>query len=238
MGHHAPGAGGQGDELSASPPDARVPDADALEAGRLLFAAECRFLRGAVRGSELPPPEGAEIAFAGRSNAGKSSLVNALTGRSTLARVAKAPGRTQQLNFFALGPDRAGRRLTLVDMPGYGFARVARATMRDWSAAARDYLKGRAGLRRVLVLVDARHGPKPADAAMFDLLDQSAVSYQLVLTKVDLLAPPLRDAARAAAAESLARRPAAHPEIALTSALAGEGIAELRAALASLAAIG
>jgi len=228
MGDHAAGAAGEAGDLSA----------EALEAGRLLFAAECRFLRGAVRGTDLPPSDSPEIAFAGRSNVGKSSLVNALTGRSTLARVAKAPGRTQQLNFVALGPDRAGRRLTLVDMPGYGFARVARETAREWSAVARDYLKGRAPLRRVLVLVDSRHGLKPADESMLDLLDESAVSYQAVLTKADQLTPAQALRAHDASAAALAKRPAAHPEVAVTSAATGAGMPELRAALAALAAIG
>jgi GTP-binding protein len=228
MGDHAPGAAGEAGDLSA----------EALEAGRLLFAAECRFLRGAARSADLPPPESPEIAFAGRSNVGKSSLVNALTGRSTLARVAKAPGRTQQLNFFALGPDRAGRRLTLVDMPGYGYAKVAKEAARLWSAVARDYLRGRAALRRALVLVDSRHGLKPADDAMLDLLDESAVSYQAVLTKSDQLAPAQAARARAAVAAALSARPAAHPEVLVTSATTGAGVPELRAALAALAAIG
>ncbi len=229
MGDHAQdGGGGEAGDLTAA----------ALEAGRLLFAAPCTFMRGAPAAGDLPPPGAPEIAFAGRSNVGKSSLVNALTGRSTLARVAKAPGRTQQLNFFALGPDSAGRRLTLVDMPGYGFAKVSKTMRRDWSALAQDYLRGRAGLRRVLVLVDSRHGVKPSDGRIFDLLDETAVSWQLVLTKADQLQPDARRAACAAAAAAIARRPAAHPVVAVTSAFTSDGVPELRAALAALAAIG
>ena len=231
MGDHASdggGGGGEAGDLTAA----------ALEAGRLLFASDCVFLRGAAKPADLPPPGAPEIAFAGRSNVGKSSLVNALTGRSTLARVAKAPGRTQQLNFFALGPDAARRRLTLVDMPGYGFAQVSKAMRHDWSALVQDYLRGRAGLRRVLVLVDSRHGVKPSDERIFDLLDETAVSWQIALTKIDQLQPREQARARDAAAAAIARRPAAHPVVAATSAFAGEGIPDLRATLAALAAIG
>lgn len=213
-------------------------DREALEAGRLLFASPCRFFHAAQRASELPRAETSEVAFAGRSNVGKSSLINALTGRRALARVSKAPGRTQQLNFFALGPDARGRRLTLVDMPGYGFARVSKALRGDWSALIGDYLRGRAALARVVVLVDARHGPKPHDRALFELLDEAAQSWQLALTKCDALLPAELAARIEEARAAAAAHRAAHPAIIATSAETGSGIPELRAALAALAAIG
>lgn len=210
----------------------------ALEAGRLLFAAPCRFFHAAQRADDLPARRAPEIAFAGRSNVGKSSLLNALTGQNALARTSKLPGRTQQLNFFELGPDATGYRLVLVDMPGYGFARVSAGLLKQWSALIRQYLRGRGTLARVLVLIDARHGPKPIDRELFDLLDGSAVSWQAVLTKCDALSPAALEARRASLAAEVARHPAGHPEIQVTSAETGAGIPELRAALASLAAFG
>lgn len=201
-----------------------------IEAGRLLFAGECGFFHAAQTLEQVPPPRAPEVAFAGRSNVGKSSLLNALTGRRALARVSATPGRTKQLNFF----DLAGR-LTLVDMPGYGYAEAAKSVKEAWQGAMFGYLRGRAVLRRVVLLIDARVGFKPADAAAMTMLDEAAVAFQLVLTKADKLKPaPL--AAMLAKAEAVARaHTAAHPLVLATSAETGAGIAELRAELASLA---
>jgi GTP-binding protein len=206
-----------------------APAADRIEAGRLLFARECRFRYASGAIENLPPPGLPEIAFAGRSNAGKSSLVNALTGRSGLARTSRTPGRTQELIFFELGAE-----LMLVDMPGYGYAAAPVEAVRAWSDFARAYLRGRPNLYRVYLLADARHGLKSADLGMLDLLDKTAVSYQLVLTKGDEL--KRKDvASRIAEVEAaLARRPAAYSGVILTSAHEGTGIAELRAAIATL----
>ncbi len=207
------------------------PGADEIEAGRLLFAAECRFVHAAQRLDQLPPAAGPEVAFAGRSNVGKSSLLNALTGRRALARVSSEPGRTQQLNFFDLGG-----RLTLVDMPGYGYARAGKSVKQDWQGLMFDYLRGRPTLRRVMLLLDARIEAKPADAAVMELLDQAAVTYQLVLTKTDAVKPEAL-ARKQAEATALARRhPAAHPAVFATSSDTGAGIAELRAEIAALLA--
>jgi GTP-binding protein len=205
-----------------------APTADELERGRRLFAAQCDFVAGVAALDQLPPASLSEIAFAGRSNVGKSSLVNALTGRKTLARVSHTPGRTQQLNFFDLGG-----RLMLVDLPGYGFAQAAKHKVQSWTQLTRDYLRGRATLRRVCVLVDSRHGLKPVDGEAMDLLDTAALSYQIVLTKSDEPKPAELEAVRAATLAALARRPAAHPEVLATSAQIGTGIAELRAVLAA-----
>ena len=202
-----------------------------LEAGRLLFAGECRFVAGAAEPSALPPFELPEVAFAGRSNVGKSSLVNALTGRRTLARISNTPGRTQQINFF----DLAGR-LMLVDLPGYGYAQVGKRKSREWRGLAELYLKGRPTLRRVLLLVDARHGFKDSDRAIMKQLDEAAQSYQIVLTKADAQKPPALEAMRAGTSREAARHPAAHPEVLATSARTGLGIPALRAELARLAA--
>lgn len=218
--------------LAAGPraDDVTGPTAQATEAGRRLFAAECRFVRAAQRLDQLPPPAGAEVAFAGRSNAGKSSLLNALTGRRSLARVSVAPGRTQQLNFFDLGA-----RLILVDMPGYGYARAAKEVKADWQGLMFDYLRGRPNLRRVLLLLDARIEIKPADHAVAGLLDRAAVSCQLVLTKCDAVKPQAL-AAKVHEVQALARaHAAAHPAVIATSSETGQGIAELRAELAALA---
>lgn len=205
--------------------------AAALDAGRRLFAQDCRFVTGAARLRDLPAALAPEVAFAGRSNVGKSSLVNALTGRRTLARTSNTPGRTREINFFLLGG-----RLMLVDLPGYGYARAAKTRVRAWTALVQSYLKGRPNLRRVCLLVDARHGLKDSDRAVMAALDEAAVSYQVVLTKTDKAKPAALAALGRALAAELARHPAAHPEIAPTSARTGEGIAALRAALAALAA--
>ncbi len=205
--------------------------ARAVEAGRLLFAQACSFVISAVGPAKLPEPGLPEVAFAGRSNVGKSSLINALTGRKTLARTSNTPGRTQQLNFFDLGG-----RLMLVDLPGYGYARASKTAVRQWTGLTRQYLKGRAGLQRVCLLLDARHGLKASDLEIMALLDAAAVSYQAVLTKADKTRPKALAEVVETLGAALARHPAAHPEIRVTSALKGTGIAELRAAIAALAA--
>jgi len=204
--------------------------ADLIEAGRRLFAAECRFVYAAQRLDQLPVTAGPEVAFAGRSNVGKSSLLNALTGRRALARVSTEPGRTRQLNFFDLGG-----RLILVDMPGYGYARAGKAVKQDWQGLMFDYLRGRSSLRRVMLLLDARIEVKQADRAVMELLDRAAVTFQLVLTKIDGMKPAAL-AGKQAEAVALARaHPAAHPSVPLTSSETNEGIAELRATIAELA---
>jgi GTP-binding protein len=203
--------------------------ADALEAGRLLFAQDCRFFHAAQRLDQLPPPGGPEVAFAGRSNVGKSSLLNALTGRRSLARVSVTPGRTRQLNFFALGG-----RLTLVDMPGYGYAAAPKQVKSDWQGMMFGYLRGRPVLRRAMLLLDSRIETKPADHAVMDLLDRAAVTFQLVLTKADQVKPEAL-AEKRNETERLARaHPAAHPLVIVSSSQTGEGIPLLRAELASL----
>ncbi len=206
------------------------PPEDALERGRRLFAGECRFAAAAAERAQLPPAGLPEIAFAGRSNVGKSSLVNALTGRKSLARTSNTPGRTQTLVFF----DLAGR-LGIVDLPGYGYAKVSRTRSAAWAALTRDYLAGRATLRRLCLLVDARHGLKDSDSELADLLDRAAVVYQVVLTKIDKLAPQRREQAAAEIEARIARRAAAHPTVIATSARTGDGIPRLRAELAALA---
>ncbi len=207
-------------------------DAEAarIEAGRLMFAKPWRFIAGAAAPADLTTPEGIEVAFAGRSNVGKSSLINALTGQKTLARTSNTPGRTRQLNLFG-----AEVGLTIVDMPGYGYARAPKKEAKWWQRMARAYLAGRPNLRRVYLLVDARHGLKTNDSEMLDLLDKAAVSYQIVLTKADKPKPAERDAIAAATAAAIGRRPAAHPAIITTSAETGAGIDELRAEIAELA---
>ncbi|HLT77127.1 MAG TPA: ribosome biogenesis GTP-binding protein YihA/YsxC [Ferrovibrio sp.] len=204
----------------------------ALERGRLLFAGPCEFFAGAMTLAQLPPARGPEVAFAGRSNVGKSSLVNALTGRKALARVSNTPGRTQQLNFFDLGQGR----LSLVDLPGYGYSSVGKAKAEAWTETTRAYLKGRPELRRVCLLVDSRHGLKPGDEDIMKLLDQSAVVYQVVLTKADKTSKADLAKVEAATAAVLKRHVAAHPVIRVTSSEEGVGIPELRAELAALAA--
>lgn len=201
-----------------------------IEAGRQLFAQDCRFLAGADRVEALPPLGLPEVAFAGRSNVGKSSLVNALTGRLTLARVSHTPGRTQQLNFFDLGG-----RLLLVDMPGFGYARAAKRQIRNWTGLIESYLRGRSTLRRVCLLIDSRHGAMAADRAFMQRLDAAAVSYQAILTKSDQVKPAELAQRISLLQSELAKHPAAHPDIMATSAHAGTGIPDLRAALAALA---
>jgi GTP-binding protein len=208
---------------------------DALrEAGRLLFAGPCEFIWAAAKIDGLPPEGPPEIAFAGRSNVGKSSLLNALTGRKTLARTSHTPGRTQQLNFFALGGPPGAERLRLVDMPGYGYAAASKDKIAAWTKLMESYLRGRASLARVFVLIDGRHGLKDVDSAMLDLLDRSAVSYQIVLTKRDEVKKSEVEARLAATMQALSRRPAAFPQVIFTSSREGEGVEDLRTAVARL----
>jgi GTP-binding protein len=210
--------------------DANSQDEAALETGRLLFAKECTFMLGCVTLEQLPAPTLPEIAFAGRSNVGKSSLINALTGRKALARTSNTPGRTREINFFEFRD-----RLRLVDMPGYGFAKVPKAVVEGWTQLIHDYLRGRAVLRRLCLLVDGRHGLKPNDDQLMTLLDKAAVNYRVVLTKADK--PHSAEIRRIYddVVLALKKHPAAVPEPMITSAEKGLGIAELRAELASFA---
>ena len=203
--------------------------AEALESGRLLFAKSCDFVLGAAKLDHIPESRLPEIAFAGRSNVGKSSLVNALTGRNTLARTSHTPGRTQQLNFFNVND-----RFHLVDMPGYGFAAVEKQKVQAWTQLIHDYLRGRASLARVYVLIDARHGIKPVDETVLETLGTAAVSYQVVLTKADELKPGELEKRMADTLQKIAKRAAAFPEILPTSSRTGHGIPELRAGIAKL----
>jgi GTP-binding protein len=211
---------------------AREIDAETIEAGRLLFAKECRFVAGAGNAGALPPETLPEIAFIGRSNVGKSSLVNALCGRRMLARTSSTPGRTQQINFFDLGG-----RLMLVDLPGYGYADASKSAIRAWTALVQHYLGSRASLRRACLLIDARRGITETDRPTMTLCDEAALSYQIILTKTDeVRQSALAEIATTVTAE-LARRRAAHPEIQLTSAEKRQGIATLRATLAGFAEV-
>jgi len=216
-------------ETAVYPAEA-APDVSAEEQGRLLFAAPCRFIAGAADEAAIPAAVLPEIAFAGRSNVGKSSLINALTGQSALARVSRAPGRTRQINFFDLGG-----RLTLADLPGYGYAAAPKQTIARWTRLIERYLRGRANLMRVLLLLDGRFGIKETDEPVMRLLDEAAVSYQAVLTKADLLEEAALSELLPRLAAQLARHAAAHPVIHITSAARGFGIAALRGALATLA---
>jgi GTP-binding protein len=200
--------------------------------GEALCKGPCTFVKGVVRIDDLPQDGRPEIAFAGRSNVGKSSLINALTGRTSLARVSVTPGRTRELNYFTLGKEGA---LYLVDMPGYGYARASKSAIKGWTRLIRDYLKGRRELKRVFLLIDARHGIKPSDQETMELLDEAAVSYQVVLTKADKPKAAELAAVQAKVASDVAKHPAAYPEMLTTSARMGSGIPELRTAVASVA---
>ncbi|NJL50654.1 MAG: YihA family ribosome biogenesis GTP-binding protein [Blastochloris sp.] len=200
-----------------------------IEAGRLLFAAPWAFATAASSLASLPAIGGLEVAFAGRSNVGKSSLINALTGQNALARTSHTPGRTQELIFFA-----AGGPLTLVDMPGYGYAAVGKEKVATWTGLIHDFLRGRANLARVLVLIDARHGLKDTDKPVLDTLDRAAVSYQVVLTKSDEVKKAALADSVAKVQAGIARRPAAFPTIAVTSSRTKDGLPELRAGFARL----
>ncbi len=201
------------------------------ETGRLLFAREVDFILGAAQLSQLPEADRPEICFAGRSNAGKSSLINALTGRRDLARTSNTPGRTQQLNYFTMSHPDTGP-LYMVDLPGYGFAKAPVAEVERWQGVLRSYLKGRATLRRAYVLIDSRHGIKAVDEEILKMLDVAAVSYQVVLTKADKPKAGALDAVVNTTREAIAKRPAAFPDLIVTSSETGEGVPELRAAIA------
>jgi GTP-binding protein len=201
------------------------------ETGRRLFAGDWQFVAAAGSPASLPAMRGVEIAFAGRSNVGKSSLINALTGRKNLARISRTPGRTQELVFF-----RGGENLNVVDMPGYGYAAAAKTKIAAWTALIEAFLRGRSNLARVYVLVDARHGLKNTDEPALDLLGRTAVSHQVVLTKCDELKPAELSGRIAEVEAALARRPAAFPAVIATSSRDGSGIPELRAAIARLLA--
>jgi GTP-binding protein len=205
------------------------PEEEARETGRLLFAGPVTFVKGVVAMSGLPPADRVEVCFAGRSNVGKSSLINALTGRKTLARASNTPGRTQEINYFALGEARY-----LVDLPGYGYAEAPVAIVAKWQALLKQYLAGRQTLRRAFVLVDARHGIKAVDEEILKLLDRSAVTFQAVLTKVDKINRVEREAVIEQVKAALAKHPAAYPEIVVTSSEKGEGVETLRAIIATL----
>jgi GTP-binding protein len=207
-----------------------APSPDLLEAGRLLFARPFVFIKGCVRIDDLPPMDRLEIAFAGRSNVGKSSLINALTGTTGLARTSNTPGRTQELNIF----EAADAPLRIVDMPGYGFAQAPKPKVEAWTRLIHQYLTGRATLRRVYVLIDGRHGPRGNDISVMNELDKAAVSYQVVVTKADKPSKGDLHKAIAATRAGIAKRPAAHPELVVTSSEKGEGIETLRAEIARL----
>ncbi|WP_299956862.1 ribosome biogenesis GTP-binding protein YihA/YsxC [uncultured Roseobacter sp.] len=216
--------------MSALPfPIAEEPDPQAFETGRLLFAGDTEFVKGVVAMSGLPEPDRLEVCFAGRSNVGKSSLINALTGRKGLARASNTPGRTQEINFFT-----AGEQHYLVDLPGYGFANAPVPVVEKWQRLLKQYLSGRQTLRRAFVLIDARHGVKKVDDEILSLLDSAAVTFQVVLTKAD----KVKEAERAKVLEqvraALAKHPAAYPEIIVTSSEKGWGIPTLRSIIATL----
>lgn len=210
-------------------PVAEAPDDITAEKGRKLFAGQSEFVKGVVAMSGLPPADRIEVCFAGRSNVGKSTLINALTGRKGLARASNTPGRTQEINFFTIGPDHY-----LVDLPGYGYANAPLAVVEKWQKLLKQYLSGRPTLRRAFVLVDTRHGIKDVDEEIMSLLDGAAVTFQVVMTKADKLREAEQQKVLTQVREKLARHPAAYPEIVMTSSEKGDGIATLRAIIAGL----
>jgi len=204
-----------------------------IERGRLLFAKRAEFMLGVVALDHLPPGDMVEVSFAGRSNVGKSSLLNALTGQNGLARTSNTPGRTQEVNFFTLGT-KGEDGLYLSDLPGYGYAKVSRSLVKEWTKLLKSYLRGRPNLRRAFVLVDSRHGIKDSDGEIMDMLDECAVSYQIILTKVDKIKKSAQEEVLRKTQAAIAKRVAAHPDIIITSSEKGDGIAELRAVVADL----
>ena len=216
--------------MSLTFPLAEEPEFEPKEKGRLVFAGPVDFLKGVVAMVHMPPADRLEVCFAGRSNVGKSSLINALTGRKNLARASNTPGRTQEINFFTLGDERY-----LVDLPGYGYAEAPVAVVAKWQALLKQYLAGRQTLRRAFVLIDTRHGVKDVDEEILTLLDKSAVTFQVVMTKADKVNTATREANIAQVQAALKKHPAAYPEIVLTSSEKGEGIESLRAIIAGLA---
>ena len=213
-------------------PLATTPDFtdEQIEDGRLLFAREVLFMLSVVHLDSLPPADRPEICFAGRSNVGKSSLINALTNRKGLARASNTPGRTRELNYF-----NVDGRLNLVDLPGYGYARAPKTEISNWTRVTRAFLRGRAGLRRVFLLIDSRHGIKPSDVELMELLDDAAVTYQLVLTKSDKIKKAELDKIMRRTSRTIGKRPAAHPELMVTSSEKKTGLDDLRAEIATLA---
>lgn len=204
--------------------------AEQIEDGRLLFAREVLFMLSVVKLDTLPPPDRPEICFAGRSNVGKSSLINALTNRKGLARASNTPGRTRELNYFNVDD-----RLNLVDLPGYGYARAPKSDISNWTRLTRAFLRGRAGLRRVFLLIDSRHGVKDSDLELMEMLDDAAVTYQLVLTKTDKIKRSELDKVMRRTSRTIGKRPAAHPELMVTSSEKKTGLDDLRAEIATLA---
>lgn len=200
-----------------------------IERGKKLFAKECSFVLGAVEIAQFPSVSCFEIAFAGRSNVGKSSIINALTNRKKLARTSNTPGRTQEINFFDLG-----KTLMIADLPGYGFAQAPKSMVKNWTRLVFSYLRGRPNLRRVCLLIDSRHGVKKNDEDVMDMLDIAAVNYQIVLTKIDKITNDDRDSVLSATRDKIAKRPAAYPVIAVTSSEHNIGIEELRAEIANI----
>lgn len=209
-------------------PEEEAARAELIEQARLLFAGRVEFLKSAPALKHLPDPDVPEIAFAGRSNVGKSSLLNALTGRKSIARTSVTPGRTQELNYFEVGEPT---RLRLVDMPGYGFAKAPPKVVEQWRRLVRDYLRGRVVLKRTLLLIDSRHGVKPVDADMMQMLDEAGVGYRVVLTKADKIKASELEAVTAETIAAARKRTAAFPEVIVTSSEKKMGIAELRAAV-------
>ncbi|SES63452.1 ribosome biogenesis GTP-binding protein YihA/YsxC [Paracoccus homiensis] len=215
--------------MKVSFPTAPEPEADQAEAARLLFAGPVDFVKGVVAMDGLPPADRPEVCFAGRSNVGKSSLINALTGRKGIARASNTPGRTQEINYFTLDQQKF-----LVDLPGYGFAKAPVAVVAKWQALLKSYLAGRPTLRRAFCLIDARHGIKPVDHEIMTLLDKSAVPFQVVLTKADKLGPNALKPVLAQVEDELQKHPAAYPQLVVTSSEKGLGIPTLRAIIAGL----